>query len=354
MEHILGNKELKNHFTTAIRQNKISHAYILEGERGSGKKRMAAAFAKLLMCEHPAGMPAESDMDLKELRDHNEFRDHKELQACGRCTSCIMMDHRDHPDVIWVRHEKPGVISVGEIREQLVNTVDVMPYRGPYKIYIVDEAEKMNQAAQNAVLKTIEEPPDYAVILLLTANRGAFLPTILSRCILLSMKPLPDETVKRYLMEECRVEEETAEFCAGFAMGNIGKAKEAAVSEEFAGLKVCGMSLLQYLHELTDKEIMNRIKELKGWQSRISDYLDIMVIWFRDILVVKALGSRGRLVFQNEYTYISRQSRLFSYEAIGEILAEIRQARLRLGANVNPDAALEMLHISIKNKCRNK
>lgn len=70
------------------------------------------------------------------------------------------MEHHDHPDVIWVSHEKPNVISVGEIREQIVNTVEIMPYKGPYKIYIVDEAEKMNAAAQNAILKTIEEPPN--------------------------------------------------------------------------------------------------------------------------------------------------------------------------------------------------
>ena len=183
---ILGNERLKEHFQTAVKQNKISHAYIIEGEKGSGKKMIAAAFAKILQCE-----------DRKEEEGENGA-----VKACGACTSCIQVEHKNHPDVIWVSHEKAGVISVGEIREQIVNTMDVMPYKGPYKIYIVDEAEKMNLAAQNAILKTIEEPPEYGIILLLTTNRGAFLPTILSRCILLSVKPVEDTIVQKSCM--CR------------------------------------------------------------------------------------------------------------------------------------------------------
>ena len=110
-----------------------------------------------------------------------------------------------------------------------------MPYKGPYKIYIVDEAEKMNAAAQNAILKTIEEPPEYAVIFLLTTNRGAFLDTILSRCILLATRPVPGTAVEKYLVEKCSVSKEEAEFAAGFSLGNIGKAEAIVSSEEFPG-----------------------------------------------------------------------------------------------------------------------
>lgn len=156
---ILGNERVKEHFIAAVHHKKISHAYIIEGDKGSGKKMLASAFSKILQCE---------------TRQKTE-----EERACNQCESCIQMENKDHPDVIWVSHEKAGVISVGEIREQVVNTVDIMPYKGPYKIYIIDEAEKMNVAAQNAILKTIEEPPEYAIIFLLTTNRGAFLDTIL-------------------------------------------------------------------------------------------------------------------------------------------------------------------------------
>ena len=159
LKDILGNEILKDHFRTAVKQNKVSHAYIIEGEKGSGKKMIAAAFAKILQCEN-----------------------RQASTACGTCASCIQVEHKNHPDVIWVSHEKPSVISVKEIREQVVNTIDIMPYKGPYKIYIVDEAEKMNLAAQNAILKTIEEPPEHVIFIFATTEPHKVLPTIISRC----------------------------------------------------------------------------------------------------------------------------------------------------------------------------
>lgn len=329
MRKILGNEVLKDHFLTAVQQEKVSHAYILEGEKGSGKKTLAQAFATLLQCE-----------DQNQVKETGDF--------CGRCSSCIMMEHKDHPDVIWVTHEKPNVISVKEVREQIVNTIDIMPYKGPYKIYIIDEAEKMNPAAQNAILKTIEEPPQYAVLLLLTSNRGAFLPTILSRCILLNVKPVSDEAVRKYLEETCGATGEIAEFCTGFAMGNIGKARDASMSENFARMRDAGMNLLRYLHELEDYEIIGRVKELKEWKDTIQDYLDIMLIWYRDILVLKSIKEEKMLIFQSEYSYLKRQCDIVTFEGINQIFQKIYQTRSRIRANVNYDTTMELLHIEIK------
>lgn len=328
MKDILGNDSLKNHLISSVRQRKISHAYILEGEKGSGKKKTASAFAALLQCEQAENIE----------------------EACGECTSCIMMKNKNHPDVIWVTHDKPGVISVGEIRQQVINTVEVKPYKGPYKIYIIDEAEKMNQAAQNAILKTIEEPPEYAVILLLTTNRGAFLPTILSRCIILTMKPVADEDIRKYLKTYCDAKNETIDFCVGFAMGNIGKAWSAAVSEDFSEMRDTGMSILKYFHDLEKYEIVEKTKELKKWKDNIQEYLDIMLIWFRDILVLKALKEEKYLIFQLEYEYLKKQSERLHYEDLNEIFSQIYQTGMRIRANVNFDTSMELLHIEIKKR----
>jgi DNA polymerase-3 subunit delta' len=109
-------------------------------------------------------------------------------EACMQCRSCHQAMEHNQPDIIYVTHEKPNIISVDDIRHQLNNDIVIKPYSSKFKIYIIDEAEKMNIQAQNALLKTIEEPPAYAVILLLTTNADGFLPTILSRCITLSLK----------------------------------------------------------------------------------------------------------------------------------------------------------------------
>ena len=97
----------------------------------------------------------------------------------------------------------------------------------------MDEAEKMNQQAQNALLKTIEEPPAYAVILLLTINAESFLPTILSRCVTLNLKAVPDEKIKKFLMAHYQIPDYQADVCVAFAQGNVGKAIQLAATDDF-------------------------------------------------------------------------------------------------------------------------
>ncbi len=334
LNEILGNERIKEHFITAVHHKKISHAYIMEGDKGSGKKMLAEAFSKILQCEgrKTTGL----------------------VESCGKCESCIQMEYHDHPDVIWVSHEKPNVISVGEIREQIVNTVEIMPYKGPYKIYIVDEAEKMNAAAQNAILKTIEEPPEYAVIFLLTTNRGAFLDTILSRCILLATRPVPGTAVEKYLVEKCSVSKEEAEFAAGFSLGNIGKAETIVSSEEFQDLKELTLSILRYIHEIESYEIADKVKEYKKYKNRIEDFFDIFLMWFRDIMLLKADNSvnaeaaKKKIIFKNEYAYLKKQVDKLDLEAIDYVIGKIHRARVRIKSNVNFDATLELLIVEAR------
>lgn len=158
-----------------------------------GRKSLAHAFALALLCEKGKSEP------------------------CMECHACKQVLSGNHPDLIHVTHEKPGSIGVDDIREQINDTIMVRPYNGYHKIYIVDEAEKMTVQAQNALLKTIEEPPSYAVIMLLTTNQEAFLPTILSRCVQLKLKPLKDFVVRGYLVKNLHVPEAEADVYAAFA-----------------------------------------------------------------------------------------------------------------------------------------
>ena len=177
-EEIVGHEQIVTHLKSAMKLGKVSHAYILSGEKGCGKKLLADVFAETLQCEKGGTEP------------------------CGSCHSCVQAQSGNHPDIIHLMHEKPNSISVDDVRTQIVNDVLIKPYSGKYKIYIVPDAEKMTAAAQNALLKTIEEPPAYAVILLLANNASSLLPTILSRCVMLSLKPVADDKVKQYLMEQ--------------------------------------------------------------------------------------------------------------------------------------------------------
>ena len=209
---VIGRERITEHLQNTIRLNRVSHGYIFDGEEGIGKNFIADIFVAALQCEVYSGEP------------------------CGECKSCLQAAGGNHPDIIRIRREK-ATIGVDDIRGQLNNTIAIKPYNSRYKIYIINEAEKMTEAAQNALLKTIEEPPEYAVILLLTDNMNMLLPTVLSRCVTLHLRPVDRGLLKMHLMKDCNVPDYQAELAATFAAGNVGRAERYAESAEFEGRK---------------------------------------------------------------------------------------------------------------------
>ena len=220
-------------------------------------------------------------------------------------------------------------------------------YNG-YKINIIDEAEKMNVQAQNALLKTIEEPPAYVVILLLTTNADSFLPTINSRCITLDLKAVPNEKIKSYLMEHCQIPDYQAEVCTAFAQGNVGKAIKLASSESFNEIKNSALQLIRRLKEIDLYEMMEAVKQISEYKLEINDYFDIMMIWYRDVLLYKATADVNHLVFRDEIYDIKKSASKSSYEGIEQILEALEKAKVRLNANVNFDLVIELLLLTIK------
>ncbi|MDE7232886.1 MAG: DNA polymerase III subunit delta, partial [Lachnospiraceae bacterium] len=200
----------------------------------------------------------------------------------------------------------------------------------------------------NALLKTLEEPPAYAVILLLTSNVEELLPTIISRCVVLNMKPVPDALVKKYLMEELGVPDYKASICVAFARGNIGKAKHLAGSEEFEKVKDEAISLVKYITEMEINEIVKAIKKITEYNLDINDYLDILTVWYRDVLLFKATKDMNSLIFRNEIQQIRRVADRSTYEGIEIIVNALQQAKRRLEANVNFDLTMELLLLTIK------
>ncbi len=320
---IVGHEQIKEHLQTAIHDRKPFHAYIFQGEVGVGKEAMARTFAAGLQCQ------SESD------------------KPCKKCVSCRQMESGNQPDIIWVTREKAS-LGVEEIREKLCNTMDIKPFSSPYKIYIVPEAEKMTEAAQNALLKTIEEPPEYGVVILMTSNINELLPTIQSRCLTLEFRPLSNSTVETFLREQCQIPDYLAKASAAFAQGNLGKAVRYAKSEDFIERKDQILSLLRNVEQMDLSEMLAVIKDLGTRKDEVRDYIDLMVLWYRDVLIFKATKNVNQLLFQEEASHISREASHRSYEKLEEIMQAFEKAKVRLRANVSFDVTMELMLLTLK------
>lgn len=321
---ILGHEQIIAHLQNAIEEDKVSHAYIFNGPEASGKMMLAEAFAMALQCEGEGKRP------------------------CLECRSCRQAADHNQPDIIYVSHEKPNTIGVDDIRTQINNDIDIKPYSSRYKVYIVDEAQKMNQQAQNALLKTIEEPPAYAIILLLTTNADSFLQTILSRCITLNLKAVKEDKIKEYLMKHYQIPDYQADICAAFSQGNVGKAIQLASSEEFGELKASVLQLMKQLEDIDLYEMTGAVKQIAEYKLSVNDYFDLMMIWFRDVLYLKATNDVDGLIFKDEVYDIKKQAAKRSYQGIETILEALEKAKIRLNANVNFDLVIELLLLTIK------
>ena len=215
-EQVIGQRLAVSHLQNAVRTGRVSQAYLISGEKGAGKMKLALAFAAALLCEQPK-------------------QENGGPEPCGECHSCVQIQAGSHPDVVLLTNERVGAATktgtLGVALARFVQAdVSVKPYYGPYKIYIIPNAENLNQQAQNALLKTLEEPPAYAVFLLLAQNTSVFLPTVLSRCVSIALHPAPEKDLVAALTA-AGVPEKEARIAARLSHGNPGRCMELAEEE---------------------------------------------------------------------------------------------------------------------------
>ena len=321
---IIGHDQIVGQLKSSILEKRVNHAYLIQGGPGSGKMMLAKAFAQALLCENNEG------------------------DACGGCRACHQVETGNHPDLCFVTHEKPLLISVGEIRDQLVTDIGIRPYNGGYKVYIVKDADLMNVSAQNALLKTLEEPPAYAVILLLTRNAAALLETVRSRCALLTLNRLSDETLRKYLTDHLEMPDYQARQVTAFAEGSIGRAMELAGSEDFNRLCEEALKVAAGAGRMDAHQILLAVARAAEYKDRIRDYLEILSVWFRDVLCFKAAQAPDQLIFLDRVARVREAASKASYEGLEQILQAIEKAWIRLNANVSFNLTMELLFLTIK------
>ncbi|MBQ4416924.1 MAG: DNA polymerase III subunit, partial [Butyrivibrio sp.] len=244
---IIGQVHIKRHMQRAVAENRVSHAWLLAGEAQMGKELLARTFTQALLCEN-----------LREKRKRGELQNPLAAEPCCACASCRKVMSDAHPDVRVVTHEKPTSVRVEEIEDQLVDDAYLTAYASDRKIYIVPDAQMMTAEAQNKLLKTLEEPPSYVTILLLSTGLQALLPTIRSRCLPFTLRPVEHDTLVRFLREKAGASEYRANLAAGFARGNPGLALSLARDARFETRTRGAIQLMEHLQDTGLHEIEER------------------------------------------------------------------------------------------------
>ena len=327
---IVGQTHIRGILQRTVRDNSVSHAYMLAGEEQAGKTFVARVFAQALVCEHKGA----------------------DGEPCGDCPSCRKVISDAHPDVRVVVHEKESSIRVQEIIEQLVQDAYLTPYAAERKIYIVPDAQLMTRDAQNKLLKTLEEPPSYVTILLLTTGTEAMLQTVKSRCVPLMLRPVPTPELEAFLKETQGASDYNASLAARFARGNTGRALAFAADPSFEARARETMRLMETLSGLTVSTVNQRLRELaeQGASERgvREEVLHLIRCLLRDLMVCKATGEKDRLILGEQWEYIRDTAAGTSFRQLTELGEALRTARGRIEANVNPAYALELFFLAAR------
>lgn len=334
---VIGQKLAVEHLQNALRTGRVSQAYLIHGEKGAGKKKLALSFAAALVCEKP--------------QDRNGL-----LEPCGQCHACRQVQSGSHPDVMMVTAERAGVTTktktLGVQLSRFVQAdVAVKPYEAAWKVYIIPEAEHLSIQAQNALLKTLEEPPAYAVFLLLAGNLSLFLPTILSRCVTIPLHPASKEQLTEYLEKQGRPRQE-AVFYAELSHGNPGRCL-ALCEDELKNYLGETVQHLERLESRNSHQIVVFSQKTAGGgkeelPSHTEDFLDFVRSWYRDVMIMKSTQDAGRLIFQEHIPYISNIAVQLSYEDLERIQQAIDTAQRRVQSKENEAQTIELLLLGIR------
>ena len=269
---IMGHEKAIETLKREITNNTISHSYIFEGEEGLGKKQVALSFAKTLLCK-------EQNQD-----------------PCNKCTSCTKFESGNHPDLFIIEPEK-GLIKKG-IVEELIKKVSTAPFESLRKVFIIDDSHLMNKEGMNALLKTLEEPPEYINIILITANVNQMLPTILSRCQRLKFYPIEPEKITEMLVKSYGKDKEEARFISNFTKGSVGKSIEIAKSQDFFEKRDQITTIIDDLLKGDRTKAFSSFGFFNNNKDEIDEILDMILLYFRDLIIYKKIGNSPIIIIE--------------------------------------------------------
>lgn len=323
-QEIIGHHTVVELLKRALANQRVSHAYLFVGPKGVGKETTAVHFARALNC-----------LDLVD-------------DACGECRSCRKYLSGNHPDFKMIRPVENS-ISIEQIRE-LQKDIVYKPYESRWKIYIIDDADLMTLEAANSLLKTLEEPPHYAVIIMISARKESILPTILSRCQLMQFHKLSRDEVKSFLLSRPELVngEMDVDEAVLLADGSIGQALRLYSDGQIWDQRRRVLEFLLRLSEKSNLEIYELIqslemdKDVQRWDA----LLMIIKTFYRDLLILQSLPGKEHII--NQRYFQAMQSMGYSVDELEKVIKLIERTNNVIMSNVDRELALEVMMYKIK------
>ncbi len=318
---ILGHRRVLDVLTGAIDSGRLHHAYLFTGPPGVGKSTVAHALTAVLNCQRrPKGRFGED---------------------CGECSACRRISAYQHPDFLFV--EPPNrVIKIDQIR-QVQKASTSTPYEGRYRVVLIDDAHTMREEAANALLKTLEEPPDRTILILVTDRPHLLLDTIISRCQRMRFGSIDEKQVAEALTQFADDEEdsELLDVAAGYGEGSLGR----SISMLRSGMLRDRRDFLTRVFSVSPEASVDWIEtadELSDDSDKLEHRIDVLTVFFRDVMLFQR-ARPSRVVNQDLTDLISTQAERFSVDAVLGILEALMAARRRLNQNVNATLIAEDL-----------
>ncbi|HTF93095.1 MAG TPA: DNA polymerase III subunit delta' [Verrucomicrobiae bacterium] len=313
---IIGHDRQLSTLRSALASNRLHHAYFFAGPEGVGKRTIAIALAKTVHC-----MQLDDDF-------------------CGQCVNCARISDGNHPDVRFVEPlAGKKEISIQQIRE-LERELNYRSFSGGRKIAVIDPATSMNLASQNALLKTLEEPPQDSLIILIAANAGALLPTVRSRCLRLPFAPLIRREVAGFLQAKLAMNTGDAEFLAALSMGSIGAAVNLD-KDELIEKRRNWVDVLSSLKAGDHHAAMLAAEALSANRDDALKFLQWSESWYRDVLVHAVTDNAGALVNLDLLEQIRQQSVSNGAATALNAISRVADATAGIQRNLNRRMVLE-------------
>ena len=323
-DQIRGHRKILELLTRVVHTKRLAHAYVFSGLEGIGKRLTALALAKNLLCSSGGG------------------------KSCGTCSACIQVDRGSHPDLMIIEPEK-GVITIDSIRN-LKRELSRKSFSGGYKVCLIDDAEKMNLQAENALLKTLEEPTPDTVIILITGKPYRLLPTVLSRCQHLKFQPLALFDASELIMAGVAgVERDDSLLMASLTGGSPGKAFTLKMGQ-LKGLRDSWINQSRFCAQADEENFFVGEENFLSDKEDVDLKLNLLRLWYRDLVLYKIYGNVDCVLNKDKTEEIASQSSAFSLEKLLNALLGTEKYSTKLEYNANPQLTLEAILMMLNPK----